>query len=757
MSQKTELSTEFDPIPQLVVELELPRSGIIAVIQLLEEGNTIPFIARYRKEATGNFDEVQIRLIEERYNYIKELEDRRQTILKSVDSQGKLTDELKEKILACKVKNILEDLYLPYKPKRRTKAMIAKEKGLEPLALRILEQPTDGDPRKEAETFVDEEKEVEDVDVALQGARDIVAEIVAENAEIRGNIREVFSSEGVIVSKVAKDKEEEASKFKDYFDFHEKAEKIPSHRYLAIRRGENEGLLDFQIEILPEAHMKEIHDSMGMSSSSPFAEQLELSIADSFQRLIQPSVETDTRVDLKMKSDRDAVDIFAQNLRNLLLAPPLGSQPVIGIDPGLRTGCKCAVVDATGKYLETKTFYITGGTSAEVKVAKVLLELVQRHKPFAIAVGNGTGGRETEAMVKSILVNSDLKDILVVQVSESGASIYSASEIARDEFPDLDLTIRGSISIARRLQDPLAELVKVDPKSIGVGQYQHDVYQPLLQQKLRDVVESCVNFVGVELNTASAELLSYVAGIGPSVAKKIVKFREEKGAFSTREQLLKVAGLGQRTYQQAAGFLRVRESKNPLDSSAVHPEQYKLVNKMLDDLGVELSELIGNKDLIGKVEMNKYLSAEVGEHTLEDIVAELKKPGRDPRESFERPNFRDDVNKPEDLEQGMLLEGIVTNVTAFGAFVDVGVHQDGLVHISQLSNTFVKDPNDIVQVGDKIKVKVLEIDLKRKRISLTAKTTEEAKNPPVKHKKSKRTPPPKVEKKRFGNNPFASL
>lgn len=755
MSNTSEISSEFDPIPQLIEELELPRSGIMAVIQLLEEGNTIPFIARYRKEATGNFDEVQIRLIEERYNYIKELEERKQTILKSIDSQGKLTDELKEKIIACKVKNTLEDLYLPYKPKRRTRAMIAKEKGLEPLSARILEQPLDGDPLKEAEAFVDSEKNVEDVEAALKGARDIVAEVVAENAEIRGTIREAFASEGIVVSKVAKGQEESASKFKDYFDFNEKAEKIPSHRYLAIRRGENEGLLDFHIEILPDAHIQEIHRAMGLRSSSPFAEQLEMSIADSFQRLIVPGVETDTRVDLKLKSDRDAVEIFAQNLRNLLLSSPLGSRPVIGIDPGLRTGCKCAVVDSTGKYLENQTFYIVGGSSGEVKVAKILLDLVERHKPFAIAIGNGTGGRETEALVKRILVNSELKDIIVVQVSESGASVYSASEIARDEFPDLDLTIRGAISIARRLQDPLAELVKVDPKSIGVGQYQHDVYQPLLQQKLKDVVESCVNFVGVELNTASAELLSYVAGIGSSVAKKIVKHREDKGAFSTREQLLKVSGLGQRTYQQSAGFLRVRESENPLDGSAVHPEQYSVVESILKDLGMELSNLIGNEQVIEKLDISKYLSDSIGEHTLRDIIAELKKPGRDPRASFEMPSFRDDVNTPEDLEKGMMLEGIVTNVTAFGAFVDVGVHQDGLVHISQLSNTFVKDPNEVVQVGDKLKVQVLDVDLKRKRISLTAKTGKEAKAPAMKHKKGKQAPRP--EKKRFGNNPFASL
>ncbi|MFT4552167.1 MAG: hypothetical protein ACI9S8_000792 [Chlamydiales bacterium] len=755
MSNTSETSTEFDPIPQLIEELELPRSGIMAVILLLEEGNTIPFIARYRKEATGNFDEVQIRLIEERYNYIKELEERKLAIIKSIDSQGKLTDELKEKIISCKIKNTLEDLYLPYKPKRRTKAMIAREKGLEPLSLRILEQPGVGDPLKEAEAYVDAEKNVEDANAALQGARDIVAEIVAENAEIRGMIREVFTSEGVVVSKVAKGKEESASKFKDYFDFHEKAEKIPSHRYLAIRRGENEGVLDFHIEILPEAHIKEIYDEMRLVPSSPFAQQLELAIGDSFQRLILPGVETDTRVDLKLKSDRDAVEIFAQNLRNLLLASPLGSRSVIGIDPGLRSGCKCAVVDSTGKYLETQTFYIVGGgASGEIKVANVLLDLVKRHKPFAIAIGNGTGGRETEALVKRILVNSDLKDIVVVPVSESGASVYSASDIAREEFPNLDLTIRGAISIARRLQDPLSELVKVDPKSIGVGQYQHDVYQPLLQQKLKDVVESCVNFVGVELNNASAELLSYVAGIGSSVAKKIVKHREDKGAFGTREQLLKVAGLGQRTYQQSAGFLRVRESKNPLDSSAVHPEQYKVVENILKDLGMELSDLIGNETVIDKLDLNKYLGDSLGEHTLKDIIAELKKPGRDPRASFEMPSFRDDVNSPEDLEQGMLLEGIVTNVTAFGAFVDVGVHQDGLVHISQLSNTFVKDPNEVVQVGDKIKVQVLEVDLKRKRISLTAKMGKEAKAPEMKHKKTKQAPKPE---KKFGHNPFASL
>lgn len=711
----------FDPTAQLVEELALPERSIAAVIKLLGEGNTIPFIARYRKEATNNLDELQIRMIQERMLYLHEMEDRRQTILNSIESQGKLTDILRGQIQACTTKTELEDLYLPYKPKRRTRAMIAREKGLEPLALRILEQAREGSPQKEAEAFINAEKGVNDVDEALNGARDIVAEMIAENASARAIVREAFAVEGIVVSKVAEGKDKEPTKFEQYYDFKEIVTKIPSHRYLAIRRGEREGILDFQITVEADPIIRQIQGFLKLNPSSPFAEQLEKSVVDAYKRLIIPGVETDVRVDLKLKSDRAAVDIFADNLRNLLLASPLGGRSVIGIDPGLRTGCKCAAVDDTGKYLDTVTIYLCQGDNSLDAARLQLLKFIAKHQPFAIGIGNGTGGRETEAFVKKILSEASLKEMIVVSVSEAGASVYSASDVAREEFPDLDLTIRGAISIARRLQDPLAELVKVDPKAIGVGQYQHDVHQPLLHDKLYEVVESCVNHVGVELNTASAPLLSHVAGIGGSLASKIVKHREKNGAFTSRKQLLEVSGLGARTFEQAAGFLRVRGSEHPLDASAVHPERYALVERMAQDLAVPLRTLIADTALIQRIDIKKYYNETVGEHTLRDIIDELKKPGRDPRATFERTAFREDVLSMKDLKLGMKLEGVVTNVTAFGAFVDIGVHQDGLIHLSELTDRFIKDPSEVVQVGSQLKVEVLTIDLDRKRIGLTAR------------------------------------
>jgi len=599
---------------------------------------------------------------------------------------------------------------------------------------------------------------VEDVEKALDGARDIIAEIVAETAEIRGLVREAFLEEGVVVSKVLEEHANEKTKFQNYYEFKEKVSTIPSHRYLAIRRGEREGILTLRIEIPNDLYLKEIERFLKIQKASKYAEHYLKAIEDSYQRLILPSVETDVRVDLKMKSDSSAVEIFAENLKNLLLSPPLGERTVIGIDPGLRTGCKCASVDMTGKFLETVTFNIVRGDRFEEMEKKVVLAFIKKHHPFAIAIGNGTAGRETEAFVKNVIKEAGMTDICVVSVSESGASVYSASDVAREEFPDLDLTIRGAISIARRLQDPLAELVKVDPKAIGVGQYQHDVYQNLLQQKLGDVVESCVNFVGVELNTASAELLSYVAGIGPAMAKKIVATRNQLGKFKNRKQLLKVPGLGERTFQQAAGFLRIRDGDHPLDASAVHPESYPIVEQMMKDLQQPLHEVIGNASVVESIDFKKYICTEAGEFTLRDLLKELQKPGRDPRSAFERPQFREDIMTMEDLKPGMILEGCVTNVTAFGAFVDIGVHQDGLIHISELSTTYVKDPSEIVKTGDKLKVKVLEIDLDRKRISLSTRLENAAVVP--KEAQARQAPQQRKQAgqpKKFEANPFAHL
>lgn len=728
-------------------ELALPERAIMAVVELLEGGNTVPFVARYRKEATGNLDEVQIRAIQERLAYLQELEQRRETILASILSQGKLTEALRVQIVNCESKTILEDLYLPYKPKRRTRAMIAREKGLEPLALKILEQQLQGSPLKDALEFISLEKQVESVEDALAGARDIVAETIAENALIRQAIRAEFASNGIVTAKVVSGKENEASKFEQYYAFSERVATIPSHRYLAIRRGEREGVLDFQIEIESAAAEAIAEQIVKLTPASPYKEQLKIAIADSCKRLLLPSVETDVRVELKVNSDRSAVEIFASNLRNLLLLAPLGGRSVIGIDPGLRTGCKCAALDATGSFKGNITLNLCSGERSVLQAKKDFLDFIAAHHPEAIAIGNGTGGREAEAFVKKLLQEANIQDLIVVQVNEAGASVYSASDVAREEFPDLDLTIRGAISIARRLQDPLAEFVKIDPKAIGVGQYQHDVHQPLLHDKLSEVVESCVNHVGVELNTASASLLGYIAGIGPSLATKIVGYRQKNGPFKGRKELLAVPGFGPRTFEQATGFLRICGAQNPLDASAVHPERYELVESIASDLGVGLRELIANTSYIDSIDVKKYAPL-VGEHTLRDILDELRKPGRDPRAQFEKPCYRDDISTVSDLKPGMKLEGIVTNVTAFGAFVDLGVHQDGLVHISELTDRYIKDPSEVVKAGDKIKVEVLSVDVNRKRIALTAKQKQKAASSKVM---------PQQVKKSFNSNPFASL
>lgn len=709
----------IDFVPRLSTMLNINGRSVAEVIKLLGAGNTVPFIARYRKEATGNMDEIQIRTIEERFHYVRELEARRATVLDSITSQGKMTDELRAQILACDSKTKLEDIYLPYKPKRRTRAMIAREKGLEPLANLIMTQAFDVDVAESAATFINVELEIPDAKTALKGARDIVAEAIAENSDVRAFIRNELEKKGVIVSK-RRDEITEPTKFEQYYDFSEAIAVIPSHRFLAILRGERENVLSVNIDLDKTASHAFIEKQMNVDERSSFCSELRIACDDAYKRLLLPSLTLDVRVELKIKSDGHAIDVFAQNLRHVLLSAPLGAKTVIGIDPGLRTGCKCAVIEATGKFLEYKTMFLTASDDALERAKRDLQRMIETYRPTAIAVGNGTGGREAESFVKRLLGAIDGCDSFVVSVSECGASVYSASEIAREEFPDLDLTIRGAISIARRLQDPLAEMVKVEPKAMGVGQYQHDVYQPLLNKKLGEVVESCVNQVGVELNTASAPLLSYVAGVGPSLAKSIVTHREHFGPFKTRSELLNVAGLGPKTFEQAAGFLRVHGGKHPLDASAVHPESYETVERIAKDLGVTLSELIGNKTVVDTIDRSRYLGSALGALTLGDIIDELKKPGRDPRAQFERPAFRDDVNEIADLKKGMVLEGIITNVTAFGAFVDIGVHQDGLVHVSELSHQFVKDPSTVVQTGDKLNVEVLDVDVARKRIALSA-------------------------------------
>lgn len=723
--------TPFDPVPALAAELSLPRSGVSAVVKLLAEGSTVPFIARYRKEQTGGLDEVQIRNIEERRTYLVELEARRKSIIAEIRNQGKLTPELEKQLLGVPTKAELEDLYLPFKPKRRTRATIAKERGLEPLADLIWGQGREGSPQDSATAFVSVEKEVPDVVAALAGARDILAERIAENPEVRKHTREAYVRDGSIRTSKTKDFEDKTTKFDSYAQFEEPIGKIPSHRYLAIRRGESEGVLRAGLDVDQSHVVPFVHKHVKLDAASPWAGELTKAVQDSVDRLLLHSVQVDVRVELKMQADKGAIDVFAQNLRELLLSAPLGTKTVLGIDPGQRTGCKCAVVDETGKLLEHETIYLVQGDPALDRARQSLRAICKKYPIVAVAVGNGTHGRETEAFVRDLLKEEGLTlagspTPLCVSVSESGASVYSASDVAREEFPDLDLTVRGAISIARRLQDPLAELVKVDPKSIGVGQYQHDVFQPFLAKKLDEVVESCVNSVGVEVNLASAPLLSRVAGIGPTLAKRIVAHRNEKGAFTSRSKLLEVPGLGPRTYEQAAGFLRVRGSEHPLDESAVHPERYALVEKMAADLGVPVVSLIGNRELLDRLDPTKYQTGDVGSFTLNDILSELKKPGRDPRATFEPPKFRDDVRTMEDLKTDMVLEGVVTNVTAFGAFVDVGVHQDGLVHVSQLSDRFIKDPNEVVKVGDKLSVRVVEVDLVRKRIALSAKRGSEA-------------------------------
>jgi len=688
-----------DLAPVIAAELRLDPEAVRATVALLAGGATVPFVARYRKEQTRGLDEVAIRAIAEADKRLGALEERRSAILESIEGQGKLDPTLRAAIARCRTRAELEDLYLPFRPKRKTRASAARERGLEPLALRILAQPSSASPEAEE---------------ALAGARDIVAEMVSERADVRALVRARFDREGMVESKVVKAKTSTPTKFEAYYDFSERAKTIPSHRWLALLRGEAEGVLRVKVRVDDEALAREIGTKVGLRRSSPLAAALDESIRDALKRLLLPSIEGDVRDELKARSDLAAASIFAENVGKLLLAPPFGRKVVLGIDPGQRTGCKCVVVDDTGELVTHALIHLVGGAAALEHAKRTLAELVRKHRPAAIAVGNGTHGRETADFCREIV-----PEAMVVLVSESGASVYSASDVAREELPDVDLTVRGAVSIARRLQDPLAELVKIDPKAIGVGQYQHDVEPALLTKKLEDVVESCVNAVGAELNTASAPLLAHVSGIGPSLAKKIVAHRREKGAFTSRRELLSVSGLGPKAFEQAAGFVRIRGAKHPLDASAVHPERYGLVERAAKDAGVPLADLVGQPERVAAIPWDRYVGGDVGLPTIEDIKKELGKPGRDPREAFEPPKFRADVRTLSDVEAGMILEGVVTNVTAFGAFVDVGVHQDGLVHVSQLADRFVRDPHEVIRVGDRVTVRVVGVDLARKRIALS--------------------------------------
>ena len=716
--------------------LQVPMKGLLATIELFDEGGTVPFIARYRKEATGNLDEVQIRAIEEKLAYFRDLADRKDTILASIQEQGKLTDDLRARIEATLDKSELEDLYLPYRPKRRTKATIAREKGLLPLALYLWRQEPTGVPLNDfAVTFVDEAKGVANIDEALEGARHIVAEMVSEDADLRKALRLNMWNEGVVVSHKIEDAVDEQEKFKMYYDYREPVKKIPSHRMLAVRRGEEEKILYFMIEldaVNPVAMLK----SKVVRAAGDWVPQLEKAIEDAYKRLLNNSIQAEIRMELKQRSDTEAIQVFRENLENLLLAPPAGQLAVMAIDPGIRTGCKVAVVDETGKFLDHTVIYPHAPRNDVAGSMKALKAFVAKYNVRAISIGNGTASRETDALVRQFLKDESLTGVFSVVVSESGASIYSASDIARQEFPDLDLTVRGAISIARRLQDPLAELVKIDPKSIGVGQYQHDVDQRQLQQSLEASIESCVNRVGVDLNTASWALLRYVAGITERTALKIVEFRNEHGKFKSRVQLNAVPGIGPKTFEQAAGFLRIRGGENLLDMTAVHPESYKVVEQISESLTVPVEEIVRNPELLKGV---KREGLSVGVFTLNDIFEELRKPGRDPRDKFVAPSFKDDVREISDLTEGMVLEGQVTNVTKFGAFVDIGVHHDGLVHVSELANRYIADPAEFVKAGQIVKVQVLSADAKTKRIALSMKAL--AGPPAMKQAPPKSVPP----------------
>ena len=758
------LQLRYEKIAQ---ELSITGKQVTDTAVMIAEGATVPFIARYRKEVTGSLDEVAVTAIRDRLQQLEELETRRTAILKSLTERNLLTPELEEKINAAETMSVLEDIYLPFRPKRRTRATIAREKGLEPLAQQIFDQE-DFDIAGVAATFISEEKGVVSVDEALAGARDIIAEWVNEDTEARAKIRELFWAKGIIRSNVLTDKTDAGIKYKDYYDWEETISSIPSHRILAMRRGEKEEFLTLRI-VPPEEQAINILTALFVKAQNNAAAEVATACADSYKRLLSMSMETEIRLLTKKKADETAIKVFADNLRQLLLAPPLGQKSILAIDPGFRTGCKTVCLDKQGKLLHSETISILS-EKGHAEAAKTILNLCGKFHIEAIAVGNGTAGRETEAFLRSLPLP---KEIQIVMVNESGASIYSASKLAREEFPDQDITVRGGISIGRRLMDPLAELVKIEPKAIGVGQYQHDVDQDELQCCLDDIVVSCVNAVGVEVNTASAQLLSYVSGLGPALAENIVKHRNENGPFPARDALKGVKRLGAKAFEQAAGFLRVRDSLSPLDASAVHPESYPIVEKMALDQGCSVNDLMVDDEIRQKIVLTDYVTDKVGLPTLKDIMAELTKPGRDPRQQFENVVFAEGIEKIADLIVGMKLTGVVTNITAFGAFVDIGVHQDGLVHLSEMADRFVKTPADVVKVNQKVEVTVMAVDEQRKRISLSMKKTpgektvdqksaaEPASSNPIARKIEPGKPPQRQEKKKVKeapkpfNNPFA--
>ncbi|WP_107668712.1 Tex family protein [Cyanothece sp. BG0011] len=705
-------------------ELSLRQPQVKNTLELLIEGATVPFIARYRKEKTGSLDETQIRDIGERYTYLTELEKRKETILDSIKSQDKLTDKLQQKIASCLSKTELEDLYLPYKPKRRTKATIAREKGLEKLAesIKSLNHPNAKPQSLEtlSQGFISTEKGVNTLEEALQGASDILAEETAEKANLRAYLRDYLMKESVFISKIKKEYPEGSTKYEMYRDFQASVTKIAPHNVLALFRGEAEKIITLEIDFDENFVLSYLENQEIKTKNKPIKFFYQEMIKDSFNRLIKPSLLREVRADRKNWADIESINTFEINLRELLLSPPAGMQPTLAIDPGFRTGCKVVILSETGQFLEYQAIFPHSGESKQKEAKNVLEKLIKKYNIKLIAIGNGTASRETDQFVGEVIKPLENKPIKVI-VNESGASIYSASEIAREEFPDLDITVRGAISIGRRLQDPLAELVKIDPKSIGVGQYQHDVDQKLLKKNLEETVESCVNYVGVDLNTASKQLLTFVSGITPTIANNIVSYRDKNGIFKNRKELLKVSKLGPKAYEQAAGFLRIRGGKNPLDNTAVHPESYELVETIVKQLGVSLTDINKVSDRLKSLDLNTFVTDTIGLPTLEDVITELEKPGRDPREEFKYATFKEGVTEISDLTEGMILEGVITNVVNFGAFVDVGVHQDGLIHISQLANYFVSDPKDVVKVGEVVKVKVLDIDEKLKRISLSMK------------------------------------
>jgi protein Tex len=702
---------------QIAQEFGYSSRQVQATADLLDDGATVPFISRYRKERTGSLDEVAIASIRDRLHQLRQLNERRHAILSSLQERELLTQELQDAIDRAKALPELEDIYLPYRPKRRTRAMIAREKGLEPLAERLMEQDTSFNPLADAASFIDPEKGVEDADAALAGARDILAETVNESSEARAEIRTLFEKQGTLRTSVIKGKETEGADYRDYFDWQEPLSKAPAHRVHAMLRAEREGVIRLAVRPEEEATI-EILSRRFVRGHSSAAKQVATAVEDGYKRLMAPSIENEIRSKLTEMADREAVRVFAENLQHLLLAPPLGQRRVLAIDPGYRTGCKVACLDAQGQLLTHTVVFVVGSKDTVAQSGQTIADLAKTYQIEAIAIGNGTASRETEELVRSLDID---KKIPVVMVSESGASVYSASDIARKEFPNHDVTVRGAASIGRRLMDPLAELVKIDPKSIGVGQYQHDVDQGMLKQSLDDVIEHCVNAVGVEVNTASVPLLSHVSGLGPKLAENIVAHRDENGPFQKRSQLKKVARVGPKAFEQAAGFLRIHDGKDPLDASAVHPESYGIVRQMAKDLNCSVKELIDHPDLRDTLNLDLYVTEIVGLPTLTDILSELAKPGRDPRESFEVFSFAEGINEIKDLVEGMKLPGIVTNVVNFGAFVDIGVHQDGLVHISQLADKFVKDPSTIVKVGQHVTVTVMEVDMARNRIALSMK------------------------------------